>query len=380
MRVVQVNCEPDPLHRAAADLLDAWPTLGAVAGAVRTTGADVTVVQSSHADAVCERDGVAFRFVAELWSGGGRLAASGPMRLPRVVKALKPDVVHINGFGFPFHTRALCAQDAPVLVQHHGDNPRGRLRVLKRWGLAKLSAVAFTSDEQAKPFIANAYFSSATPVFAIPESSTRFRDGDASAARGATGIYGNPAVLWVGHLDENKDPLTVIEGFSRALQDVPEAHLWCCYRNAPLLTRVRARIARDGRLAEHVHLLGPVSHETVEQLCRAADFFMLGSRHESCGYAVIEALGCGATPIVSDIPAFRAITGGGAVGTLCKPGDAQAFGAALVSSAGFPFDILRDRAVSHFRSELSFPVLGRKLAAAYKTVILNHEKRRTNQR
>jgi glycosyltransferase involved in cell wall biosynthesis len=111
--------------------------------------------------------------------------------------------------------------------------------------------------------------------------------------------------------------------------------------------------------------LGPLPHETVERLCRAADFFMLGSHRESCGYALLEALACGATPIVSNVPAFRAITANGKVGALCKPGDPDSFADALVSLAGRSIAALRAQAISHFKSELSFPVVGKKLLAAY---------------
>ena len=40
----------------------------------------------------------------------------------------------------------------------------------------------------------------------------------------------------------------------------------------------------------------------------AADVFVLGSRHEAASFALIEALAFGVTPVVSDIPAFRALT------------------------------------------------------------------------
>jgi glycosyltransferase involved in cell wall biosynthesis len=163
--------------------------------------------------------------------------------------------------------------------------------------------------------------------------------------------------------------MTVIEAFSRAIQRLPQARLWLCYQNAPLLDRLRMRLAANSMLASRVHLLGPVGHEHVELLCRAADFFMLGSRRESCGYALLEALACGATPIVTDIPAFRAITANGAVGTLCKAGDADAFAAALVSLAGCSIEALRARAILHFKSELSFQVLGKKLLAAYEAIV-----------
>jgi glycosyltransferase involved in cell wall biosynthesis len=368
MRVVHVNCVRDPSRRTGAELLDAWPTLVSVASAIKRAGVDVAIVQSSHEDSTCEREGMAVRFVAEPWMGRPRVGYA-PWRLARTVKALRPDVIHVNGLGFPFHTRALCALGPPVLVQDHADPPRSRMRGLRRWGLAKIAAVAFTAPEQAAPFFENGSLRPQTPVFSILESSTHFRDGDRVGARGATGVCGHPAVLWVGHLNANKDPLTILEAFARASPRIPEAHLWYCYQHAPLLDRLQARLAADPELSARVHLLGAVPHEQVELLCRAADFFVLGSGRESCGYALLEALACGVTPIVSDIPAFRAITAHGAVGALCKMGDVDGFARAMVSLSDHSPESRRAKAVSHFQSELSFPALGRKWVGAYRALI-----------
>lgn len=369
MRVVQVNCARDPLRRKGAALLEAWPTLAAVARAAGSAGAEVSVVQSASQDEECERNGVSYRFVAEPWLGGKPAAGYAPLRIMRAVQALRPDVVHMNGLGFPFHTRALSSLGIAVLVQDHSDNPHSRLAPVRRWGLKKVTGFAFTSREQASPFLRNRSIRPGTPIFAIPESSTEFRDGDVGKARRITGIFGDPIVLWVGHLNENKDPLTILQALSKTLGRLRDPRLWLCYRQAPLLKRVQGRLAADPELASRVHLLGPVSHETVELLCRAADFFMLGSHRESCGFALLEALACGATPIVSDIPAFRAITVDGAVGALCKPGDANAFAGALLALAGTNSEILRAKAIDHFNSELSFPIVGKKLLAAYRSLV-----------
>lgn len=270
--------------------------------------------------------------------------------------------------------------DVPVLVQDHADNPGSRLIALRRWGLKKVAGFAFTSRDQASPFFLNNSIRPGTPLFAIPESSTNFRDGDLDEARRASGVYGNPAVLWVGHLDENKDPLTILHAFSQAMERLPDPHLWLCYREASLLQRVQAKLAADRELASRVHLQGPVPHGIVECYCRAADFFMLGSKRESCGFALLEALACGATPIVSDIPAFRAITGNGAVGALCKPGAADAFADALVALAGGRREVLRTKAIAHFNAELSFPIVGKKLMAAYAELIERHARARGGAR
>jgi glycosyltransferase involved in cell wall biosynthesis len=154
-----------------------------------------------------------------------------------------------------------------------------------------------------------------------------------------------------------------LDGVSAAAQRLPELQLWCCFGKAPLLGEVQRRIAQDSRLRSRVQLMGRVPHETIERLMRAADLFVLGSHQEGSGYSVIEALGCGLPPIVTDIPSFRSLTGDGAVGALWPCGDPPALCEALTSAR---FDAETRTAVrAHFDRELSLHSLGRKLAAMY---------------
>jgi glycosyltransferase involved in cell wall biosynthesis len=176
-------------------------------------------------------------------------------------------------------------------------------------------------------------------------------------------------VLWVGHLDANKDPLTVLEGISAALRELPQLQLFCCFGSAPLLDEVRNRIAADPLLRARAHLLGRVPHERVEQLMRAADIFVAGSHREGSGYSLIEALACGLSPVVTDIPSFRSLTADARVGALWRCGHAPSLCEALLSVAARVSPQLRTQVRAHFERELSFEALGSKLAAMYQAVI-----------
>src|SRR5262249_53759160 len=151
-------------------------------------------------------------------------------------------------------------------------------------------------------------------IYAIPESSCRFTPGEQQEARRLTGVAGAPAVLWVGHLDANKDPMTVLDGVARAARALPQLQLYCCFGTGVLLDAVQQRLAAEPALRSRVTLLGRVPHEQVEQLMRAADLFVIGSHFEGSGYALIEALACGLQPVVTDIASFRALTAGGTIG------------------------------------------------------------------
>jgi glycosyltransferase involved in cell wall biosynthesis len=160
--------------------------------------------------------------------------------------------------------------------------------------------------------------------------------------------------------------MTVLDGVARAALHLPGMQLWCAFGSAPLLDEVRARIARDPQLAGRVHLLGKVTHARVETLMRAADLFVSGSVAESCGYVVLEALACGVTPVVTDIPSFRALIGDSRVGRLWPCGDAERLAEALVDAAASRLSSTRVRA--HFDAKLSFAAVGRQWADAYAQV------------
>ena len=346
-------------------LLADWPTLADIATATQRAGAEVTVVQSFHRDVEIVRDGVRYRFVADP-ALPSRATGLMPWRLARAVAATAPDVLHVNGLDFPRHMPALHKLGVPILVQDHASRA-GVGGSRRRRALAHIAGIAFTAAEQAQPFVDAGELSPRVRVFAVPESSTRFSSGSQAAARARTGITGDPAVLWVGRLDDNKDPLTILEAIEIAARDLPRLQLSCCFHEQPLLGEVEARIAASPGLAGRVHLLGRVPHARIETLLNASDFFLLGSHREGSGYALIEALACGVTPIVSDIAPFRAIAG--SVGALVPTGDAKGFARALVTLARQDRVMLRRRAVEHFAAQLSFARVGALLCATYAELI-----------
>jgi glycosyltransferase involved in cell wall biosynthesis len=363
LRVAQIGFLTDPRGRVPEELLRDWPTLVDVAEAT-STGAAAYVLQASPHRHVLERRGVAYYFLPFGHGSGSRDYSA----LDALLHELSPHVLHVNGLHFAHDVLRLTAlrPHTPVLLQDHANAvPWFWRRPVWRRAFAAASAVAFCSREQAMPFQQKRIISGRTPIYEIPESTSRFGPGDQSEARRLTGLYGDPIVLWVGHLNSNKDPLAVLEGVGSAARDLPALQLWCCFASAPLLAVVKRRIDDDPLLRGRVHLLGRVSHERVELLMRAADVFVSGSHREGSGYSLIEALACGLTPVVTDIPSFRSLTGHGSVGILWRPGDGAALQRALVSVARAPQPTARIAVRAHFDRELSAAALGRKLLAVY---------------
>ncbi len=372
MRIVHMGFYQDPEDRAPAELLRAWPTLVDVAESVTRAGARVTVVQACSRSQLIHQNGVAYHFMPG--AGVGRV---GRGAFAALMRTTTPHLLHVHGLGFAREVSSLAeiAPGIPILLQDHASRPP-HWWCRRAWRRCSdlVSGVAFCSRQQARAFIDTGALGRDLPVYEIPESTSRFTPGGGAAARNASTAEGNPLLLWVGHLDVNKDPITVLDGVAEAARTLPDLRLWCCFGKAPLLPRVRRRIAADPLLAERVRLLGHVLHTQVEQLMRAADFFVSGSHREGSGYALIEALACGLPPIVTDIPSFRALTGTGAVGRLWRPGDAHALCSALLESVARAGVDTRAAVSAHFERELSIDALGRKLAAVYAELVTRAER------
>jgi glycosyltransferase involved in cell wall biosynthesis len=369
LHVAQISFFSDPRGRLPSELLTAWPTMVDVAEAVSLTGVRISVVQASSQTEHFERNGVQYHFLpfGEAIPAGSQSPAFGEL-----LRELAADVFHVHGLDFPRHVLALAdlLPGTPIILQDHaGRVPRFWRRAAMRRCASVVAGIAFCALDQAQPFVKAGLIDAKTALYEIAESTCRFIPGDREEARRMTAMEGDPAILWVGHLDANKDPLTMLEGISDAAFHLPNLRLYCCFGNAPLLRTVQSRIKADPMLRNRVQLLGQVPHDRIELLMRAADLFVLGSHREGSGYSLIEALACGLPPVVTDIPSFRMLTGGGRAGKLWPCGNARALSEAVQSIWVGSRSELRSSVRTHFEQELSFHSLGLRLCAMYENVV-----------
>ena len=358
MIVGQVNFDYAQTLTDPGDLLDQYTTLTGWSEALLEAGADrVVVLQRFHRHAVVSRRGVDYHF------GRRRDFAAADLR--------SVEVAHVNGLNFPMQTRrlrALLDARAPILVQDHATGPppaRAASRQVRRWGFGRVDAFLFTAAGLADPWRAARIIRRRHQIHEVLEASTTLRPVARAAAREASGITGSPALLWVGRLNANKDPLTVLAGFERIIVPCPGASLTMVFGSDELLPEVRARLSQSPSLTNRVRLVGSVPHETLPMYYSAADIFVLGSHHEGSGYALIEACACGAIPVVTGIPTFRVITGDGTRGALWTPGDVASLAHALLEMAGRDLGALRADLARHFENELSWAAIGRRALAIY---------------
>ncbi len=376
MHVVVTNPVFDPTLSPQA-LIDRYDSLSGWCEALLAAGAArVTAVQRYAHDLDLERQGVRYllrrddrRPWPRTWS---RLEG-----LHRAVAEAEPDVVHVNGLLFPLallDLRRRLPRRVPILVQDHAarapraaSTPLGALRRrVWRAGLRSATALLFTAAPQADAWREAGLIDSPQPVREVPEASRNVRRLPRAVARERSRLTGAPAILWVGHLTARKDPLTVVEGFARALAQLPDAQLTFVYRDTTLLAPLRDRVESSSLLLGRVHLRGPLPAEDLAAFYSAADVFVLGSHGEGSGYALLEALSSGVVPVVTDIPSFSALTAGGRLGALWPPGDATALASALTRIGRSDLESLRHQVLAHFERELSWPAVGRRALAIYR--------------
>jgi glycosyltransferase involved in cell wall biosynthesis len=362
--VLVCNFDADPAITDAEQLLAQYATLTGWSSALLGAGAGrVAVLQTFRRDLTIVRNGVEYVF------------ASTMRQAWRTIRRLKPHLAHVNGLRFPGQTaalRLLLPRNTAVVIQDHASGAPGAGRavgrLVLRGALRQADGFLFTALEQAEPWRAAGLITSRQSVHAVLEASTTLTPIARAAAREMSRVAGDPAVLWVGRLNANKDPLTVLQGFQQALARLPGAGLTMVFGEGDLLNAVRTRIQGSGSLGRHVSLVGRVPHHLMASYYSAADLFVLGSHHEGSGYALIEALACGVVPVVTSIPSFRTITGNGSLGSLWPPGDASRCAEALIGAAR-DSQAQRAHVLDEFNRRLSWPAVGRQALAAYADII-----------
>lgn len=290
---------------------------------------------------------------------GRRLTVA--LRLNRLASNFKPEVVLVQGMNFPLQVMLLrwrLGRRVKIIVQNHAEKPGKGLRGwLQRLSDPFINAYLFTAREIGDEWISRRIIRRAGKVHEIIEASSVFKLEDKEKAIERTGFQGSPGFLWVGRLNANKDPLTVLRAFLRFAQIQPAARLYMIFQTQELLPAIEELLGREPGVGHSVVLLGEKPHDEMEAYYNAADYLVSGSHYEGGGYAVFEAMSCGCIPILTDIPSFRQITADGNCGILYDPGDAESLFLAISRITACDKTVEREKVLRQFRKALSFEVI-----------------------
>jgi glycosyltransferase involved in cell wall biosynthesis len=227
---------------------------------------------------------------------GATEVAKGALDLRRVVHGY--DVLHVHGEG-------VAAMFLPIVAARRSVATLHGLHLVRRLGGLRRNAAALNlravlraasrticvsnAERETLASVVGSSISRAVVVHngarVAPETSVEER----ARARAELGVAeSEPVGIWVGSLDERRDPLAV----ARAAVGTATSLLFV--GDGPL----RADVERAANA--HVRVLG--KRRDVARLLAAADFFVLMSQREGFSFAVLEAMAHGLPAIVADIP------------------------------------------------------------------------------
>ena len=283
------------------------------------------------------------------------------LRLYRLLRQLKPDIVHTRNLGTM--DCAFVAFLARVPVRIHGehgwdvfdpDGTNSKYRLMRRV-LHRFVHRIVTVSLDLKQWLIT--------VVGVPEAKVQHicngvdTDRFHPAVAAADATREEVVVGSVTRFSAIKDPLNLIDAFIRLRKRM--AARGAAPRLAMIgdgeLHQQAIAMLRDAGLAEAAWL--PGSRDDIPELLQSMDIFVLGSLREGISNTVLEAMATGLPVIASDTGGNGELIAAGVNGALVPPGDSQALADALDVYLKDPERrrqhgrASRDRAVSRFSLE-----------------------------
>lgn len=321
---------------------------------------EVTSIERIDYEGIHQKNGVYYHFI-----NLKRKVVLFPRRMHRFIKRQDPDVVLVHSFNFPLQIIQLAwtlGKGTKIIVQNHAEKPSpGLRRIFQRAADRYISAYLFTSAEMGMEWVEKSIIGNSKKIVEIMEVSTTFHVIDKKTGDSIAKISNGTVFLWVGRLNANKDPLTVVKAFIHFLSFQPLARLNMIYQSEELLPQIKELINSNDKAKEAIKLVGRIPNQQLQEMYGNADFFISGSHYESGGVAVCEAMASGCIPILTDILSFRKMTGSGKCGLLYEPGNDKALLQSLLQAEKMDIEKERDKILKQFKEELSFEAIAKRI-------------------
>ena len=294
-----------------------------------------------------------------------------PVKLHQQIRILNPDVILVHGWLYPLqviHLRKTLGKNCLICIQHHAEKPAfGLKKWIQAWQFKYVDAAFFTSFLLAQQWF-GAFGSRQHPqIYEVAEGASPFRNEITKTDK----LSGNPSLLSVANLDENKDPITLLKAFAKLRENYPLATLHLVYKKRKLEQKLMHLAAELG-IQNQVVFHGEVSHKSLGKYYRGADYFVSASHAESTGFAVIEAISCGCIPLVTRIPSHQKITDNGKIGALWEVANPADFENKFNEIEAVDKVGLKQKCLDFFDVKLSYESLGRQAYEAFQQMNAKH--------
>lgn len=267
---------------------------------------------------------------------------SAAWRLSRVIRQLRPDIVHAHDS----HAVAMAASalsmaaptPCPPLVMSRRVDFHMRKNALSRWKYNQVARYICASDAIRRILVADG----------IPEDRTRVvHDGvelvrlDAAPETSVHEAFwlphGAPVVVNVAALVPHKGQRHLVEAAAMVVRQLPDAR-FVIFGEGELRESLEKQI-KGHQLEKHVLLAG--FRADVLSLCKSADLFVMSSITEGLGSAALDAMACRKAVVSTTAGGLPEAVIDGVTGVLVPPRDDEALADAVVRLLGD--DALRTR-------------------------------------
>jgi glycosyltransferase involved in cell wall biosynthesis len=287
-----------------------------------------------------------------------------PVKLHRFIKHQNPDVVIIQSLHFPLQViqlRLMLGAKTRIIIQNHAEKPFiGLKKYIQKLSDKFTDAYLFASHAMGVEWVEKGNLSSVEKIHEVMEVSSVFTPMGKIEAVQKTCVQGDPVFLWVGRLNENKAPLTVVKAFLQYVNTQPSARLYMIYHTDELLPQIKEQINSSPN-GNAVKLIGKVPNSQLQYWFNSADIIVSGSYYEGSGTAVCEAMSCGCMPLVTDIHSFRMITDNGNCGLLYEAGNEADLLSAFMQTQQMDIAEKQKISMEYFRANLSFEAIARRI-------------------
>ena len=293
-----------------------------------------------------------------------------PFHFYKIVKEIQAEIIIVPGFHFPMQLillRFQLGRRIKIIGEYHADKPgKGIQKILQKLADRFISAYHFTSISNAREWLETGIIRNEKKCFEISSASVSFTQKNKSRCRQQLGIASMETILlWVGRLNKNKDPLTVLNGFEKFSLNNPSAKLYMIYQGGEMEQEIKTKIAGSEPLRKQVKLQGEVQHEDLNDWYSAADFFISGSHREGGSLALLEAIACGCIPVVTNIPAAMKVIEDGRYGFYYEPGDAHGLLKILTLLPGIQKKEISNSIIQHYKKNYSPEAVAGKIEQMY---------------
>jgi glycosyltransferase involved in cell wall biosynthesis len=185
-------------------------------------------------------------------------------------------------------------------------------------------------------------------------------------------------LLFVGRFDRHKGGDIVIDAFNQVAQRYRDVRLWFAGPDRGLKDEHGRHWTLPNYIAERAHdvagridWLGPQPYSALAELRRKAFVTIVGSRYETLGIVVLEALACGCPLVATRTGGIVEIIEDRVNGVLARPGDPDDLAAAVLRLLGAPefaADLGR-RAAEDATRRYHPEVIARQTAAFHQSVL-----------